>query len=111
MASSAPLLAAAMLTACVLVADAAAPAARTHTITIAQMRFQPATLTVREGDIVEWVNDDLVPHTATSGTGQFDSGPLVVGQRWRWTMRERGQFDYVCRLHPNMSARVDVLGR
>ena len=37
------------------------------------MRFQPQSLTVARGDTVVWVNKDLVPHTATSKAGGFDS--------------------------------------
>ena len=33
----------------------------------------PEVLTVAPGDTIEWVNKDLVPHTATSRAGGFDS--------------------------------------
>jgi plastocyanin len=97
-----------MLVVGVFAADAGTPAARTHTITMTQMRFQPASLTVHEGDIVEWVNDDLVPHTATARRGAFDSGAIAAGGRWRWTVRGDGTVTYVCTLHPTMSARLRV---
>jgi len=108
MSTAALLLSAAALAGCVVVADAATPAPRTHAITITQMRFRPVTLTVREGDTVEWVNDDLVPHTATSRQGAFDSDTIATGGRWRWVVRTRGPVAYVCTLHPTMSARLQV---
>ena len=36
------------------------------TVTIRSFKFEPATVTVNVGDIVEWKNDDIVPHTATA---------------------------------------------
>ena len=35
--------------------------AKTHTVTIEGMRFQPEVLTVARGDTIVWVNKDLVP--------------------------------------------------
>ena len=46
---------------------------KTHTVTIEGMRFQPEMLTVERGDTIVWVNKDIVPHTATSTSGGFDS--------------------------------------
>ena len=45
------------------VASAAEPA--THIVTIENMRFSPATLTVRPGDWVVFKNQGIVPHTVT----------------------------------------------
>ncbi len=49
------------------------PKPKTHAVTMENMRFQPESLTVASGDSVVWVNKDLVPHTATSKAGGFDS--------------------------------------
>lgn len=41
----------------------------------------PASLTLKAGDIVRWVNDDNVPHQVRSQSGwQYDSGPIPPGQ-------------------------------
>lgn len=85
-----------------------APEARTHTVTITAMRFDPATLVVREGDTIEWINEDLVPHTATSSADRFDSGTIAPGGSWTWTARSSGRTPYVCRLHPTMAGRIDI---
>jgi plastocyanin len=42
------------------------PKPKTHTVTMENMRFQPETLTVARGDTIVWINNELVPHTATS---------------------------------------------
>lgn len=85
-----------------------APEARTHTVTITAMRFDPAALVVREGDTIEWINEDLVPHTATSRVARFDSGTIAPGASWTWTARSSGSAPYVCSLHPTMSGRIDI---
>ena len=79
----------------------------THTIVIDGMRFQPATLAVRRGDRVVWVNRDLVPHTATARQ-VFDSGPIAPGASRAVTMTQAGRHDYVCTLHPTMKASLVV---
>ena len=50
----------------------------THTVTMEGMRFQPEVLVVAPGDTIVWVNKDLVPHTATSKVGGFDSNTILA---------------------------------
>ena len=89
-------------------ASCAGRAARMYTVKIEQMRFTPARLSVQPGDVVEWVNADLVPHTATAKGGAFNSGPIAAGSSWRWTAQTRGTTPYLCALHPTMSAQMEV---
>jgi len=105
---SALAMALALTTSALVSAGCAGRAARTYTITIAQMRFTPGRLTVEPGDVVEWTNTDLVPHTATARGGAFNSGSIGAGSSWRWTARTRGTAPYVCALHPTMSAVIEV---
>jgi plastocyanin len=82
---------------------------QTHTIIIRELKFQPAALTVNAGDTVEWRNDDIVPHTATSTEPtKFDSGVLPVGSSWKYVVTKRGTYFYNCTLHPNMKATFVV---
>ena len=81
---------------------------RTHTVTMENMRFQPRTLTVTRGDTVVWVNKDLVPHTATSEAGGFDSQLVAADKSWRFTVQKKGDFAYVCTFHPTMTAMLRV---
>ena len=55
------------------VADANAPVVA-H-VAMKNMKFSPATIEIKKGDTVEWKNDDITPHTATSAT--FDSGSIA----------------------------------
>ena len=84
------------------------PKSKTHTVNIEGMRFQPERLTVAEGDTIVWVNRDLVPHTATSEAGSFDSQIIQAEQSWTFTPRKRGEFAYVCTFHPTMKATLHV---
>jgi plastocyanin len=64
------------------------------------------TIEVKQGDVVEWKNDDLVPHTATSTS--FDSGTIASGESWRHTFTNAGTFSYACTFHPAMKGVVNV---
>jgi plastocyanin len=81
---------------------------KTHTVTMESMRFQPRNLTVTRGDTVVWVNKDLVPHTATSKAGGFDSQLVAADKSWRFTVQKKGDFAYVCTFHPTMTAMLRV---
>jgi plastocyanin len=86
---------------------AASPKKETHTVTMEATGFSPATLTVNAGDRVVWVNKDPFPHTATA-KAVFDSGPIAPNKRWTYTASKRGDFAYVCTLHPTMKGRLVV---
>lgn len=86
--------------------DRATP--KTHTVTMEGMRFHPEALTVAVGDTIVWVNKDVVPHTATSDAAGFDSKDIQGGESWRYTARSKGDFPYVCTLHPSMKALLYV---
>jgi plastocyanin len=75
-------------------------------VSMRNMQFYPQTLKVKKGTVVEWKNDDLVPHTATSAS--FDSGSLGPGKSWRHTFTKAGQFPYACTFHPTMTGVVIV---
>ena len=75
-------------------------------VSMRDMRFSPKTLRVKKGTVVEWKNDDIVPHTATSGS--FDSGSLGPGKSWRHTFTEAGQSQYTCTFHPMMTGIIIV---
>jgi len=78
-----------------------------HTVLIEGMRFQPEGLSIAAGDTVVWINRDMVPHTATS-SGHFDSGELAPGKSWTHTVRDSGEFSYLCTYHPLMKGIVRV---
>lgn len=86
--------------------------AKTWTVKIADMRFDPATVTVAPGDTVVWVNEDLVPHTATSAAaGRFDSHAIAPGASWRYRVTALGRYAYACTFHPTMQGTLIVKGK
>ncbi len=76
--------------------------------------FQPNPVNVSEVSTVTWTNNDLVPHTVTSGEngqadGKFDSSIMSPEERFSFTFTEAGAYSYFCILHPNMVETVNVM--
>jgi plastocyanin len=69
--------------------------------------FMPAALTAAPGDIIEWVNEDFVDHTATTRAGGFDV-TIPAGAARRLTVSKPGLFDYHCIFHPAMRGSITV---
>ena len=86
----------------------AAAADAPKTVAIDGTTFQPATLSVKVGDSVTWVNKDPFPHTVTSAAGGFDSREIAPGKSWKYTATKKGEFTYVCIFHPTMNATLKV---
>jgi plastocyanin len=84
------------------------------TVTIKDYKFEPATVTVHEGDTVEWKNVDSVVHTATAAAdGQaqkpaFDSGSISTGATWRYVAATKGTYNYICTVHTFMKGQLIV---
>lgn len=83
-------------------------AAGARTIEIAGFKFNAPDGTVHVGDTVTFVNKDVVPHTATRAGGWWDSGALAKGASWVLKADTAGTFDYACKFHPNMKAKLVV---
>jgi plastocyanin len=87
------------------VANSNAPAVM-HVV-MRNMKFDPPKLEIHKGDTVEWTNDDITPHTATSAP-LFDSGSIDPDKSWQHTFTDAGNFPYSCTFHPEMKAVVTV---
>ena len=89
--------------------EAAARKPATVKIAIENMKFSPATVTVKPGDTIVWTNSDIVAHTVTSKTaGVFDSKIIAPGGTFKYVARRTGNFTYVCSLHQPMTADLKV---
>ena len=80
--------------------------------------YSPGDLTVTVGTTVQWVNEDAVAHTVTSGESDgvvgtpdeiFESGFLEQGETFTYTFDEPGEFPYYCLPHPWMMGTVTVV--
>jgi plastocyanin len=89
-------------------AGACTPPPASHSVGIDGLAYQPTALSVKVGDTIVWTNKDPFPHTVTSQAGGFDSGSLQSGQSWTYIASHKGEFAYVCTLHPNMKATLHV---
>ena len=80
--------------------------AETLRVRIDKMMFSPSEIEAKEGDTIEWINNDAFAHTATV-KGGFEvmlppkkSGSVV--------MAKAGTVDFYCRFHPNMKAVLKI---
>jgi plastocyanin len=93
-------------------ANSESAALKVITVEIREFSFAPATVTVHEGDTVQWKNDDSVLHTATEDVEDkkpaFDSGNIQTGASWRYVAQKKGTYNYICTLHPNMHGKLIV---
>ena len=82
------------------------PVQKENIVTIKNMEFLPAVITISKGETVTWINQDNIPHTATGGG--FDSGYMGPGATFKLTFYNAGTFDYICTYHPYMNGSVAV---
>jgi plastocyanin len=86
-------------------------AAKTATVDMKDISFQPETVTIPKGGTVTWVNEDSVGHDVTADDDSFksgDPGGISGGGEYEHTFDEAGSFKYVCTVHPGMEGTVDV---
>jgi plastocyanin len=84
--------------------------AKTIVIPIDDLGFGAPSSPIHVGDVVEWQNRDIFDHTATAKNGLFDV-IIKAGGRARTVARQPGEIEYFCRYHPNMSAKINVIGQ
>jgi plastocyanin len=85
-----------------------AEASASASVTISDFKFTPASVTVNEGDTVNFTNDGPTVHTATADDGSFDTGILEKGQSGSATFTSAGTVTYFCQPHPNMKGTIVV---
>lgn len=94
---------------CLLMGLASPSGAAEHRVIIANFAFSPASLTIKAGDTVLFVNRDDVPHTATrAAKGAFDTESLSQGRNMKITFANPGEYTYNCSIHPSMEGRIVV---
>jgi plastocyanin len=79
----------------------------TTTVEIRNNAFNPAQLNVAPGSTVTFVNNDSVPHTATSDTKLFDL-EIPPGSSYPVVLEGEGTVPYHCELHPEMKGTIVV---
>jgi plastocyanin len=77
-------------------------------IVIDNFVFTPSDVTVAPGTKVTWINKDDAPHTATSVDKKFNSGGLDTDDKFSFVFNDKGEYPYICTLHPQMKASIKV---
>lgn len=79
------------------------------TVTVRNVAFKPASVTVASGQSVRWTfADGDLPHNVDFGS--FRSGDPVTTGTYEHTFAQPGTFSYHCDVHPNMQGIVTVKG-
>lgn len=77
-----------------------------NTVNEQGLAFNPATLTVKVGDTVTFVNGDSATHDVEIDGKQLgEHGP---GEKVQWTAEKAGSYPYRCTIHPSMTGEIVV---
>lgn len=76
-------------------------------IIMENLEIKPAEVSAKAGDTIEWINKDVIAHTATAKSGDFDV-TLPPKQTVSFVVKKAGVVDYYCRFHPNMRAVLKI---
>ncbi len=81
---------------------------KTEAVAMRGSVFAPGNLQVPVGATVTWTNFDAVPHTASAKDGSWDTGIFNGGESKSITFDRAGDYEYYCKVHPAMIARLTV---
>lgn len=83
--------------------------------------FVPSSLTIKQGDTVEWVVEGIKPHEVQSGTviegpdgregvpdGLWESGKMTSGS-FKYTFKSTGTFPYYCNMHVDQGMIGEII--
>jgi plastocyanin len=77
-------------------------------VTIKGFAFDPATVTIKVGETVNWTNQDSPNHTVVGDNNEFKSGALATGATFSFKFETAGTYAYHCSIHPSMTGTVVV---
>ncbi|HEY1025588.1 MAG TPA: plastocyanin/azurin family copper-binding protein [Sphingobacteriaceae bacterium] len=81
---------------------------KVHTVEIKGMKFLPAEVRVKKGDIVLWINKDMVVHNVTEEKSRaWTSQAIPAGKSWKMVVKQSDA--YFCTLHPVMKGKIRIL--
>jgi len=80
-----------------------------HKVEIGDFRYVPGNPEVRPGDIITWINRDIVPHTATARDGSWGTGTIKAGETGSLLVTADMSMNYICQFHPGMTAQLKIL--
>jgi plastocyanin len=81
--------------------------AATIEISMENLVISPAAASAKVGDTIEWINKDILAHTATARNGDWDV--IIAPKKTVATvLKKAGTIEYYCRFHPNMRATLTI---
>jgi plastocyanin len=85
------------------------PSGGSGSVTIANFKFAPASLSVSAGTRITVANHDSTAHTATADNGNsFETGDIDPGSSATIALSKRGTYKYHCSIHPFMHGTLVV---
>jgi plastocyanin len=79
-----------------------------HQISIQDFFFSPSNPVISPGDTVRWSNNAPFPHTTTSDTRIWSSGPLNAGGTYQRQFLTPGVYPYQCSIHVDLGMRDTI---
>ena len=112
-----------LLVSCAVALSGSAVAAEEHIVKIVsdyenlRMAFEPKLITIKLGDTVTWVNQVEEEHNVVTYPDGFPNGasalasPILTkqGQKWSYTFKVKGTYDYHCIPHLPMGMHGQVI--
>ena len=82
----------------------------TVTVTMQNIAFNPASVNVKVGQTVKWINHDSAPHNVTPVSGPtFSASPTFQsGGTFSLNLTKAGTIKYQCTIHPGMTGTLIV---
>ncbi|SRR6266568_6440172 len=81
--------------------------AETLQISMENLVISPAAASAKVGDTIEWINKDIVAHTATAQNGDWDV-TIPPNNTVTTVLKKAATAEYYCRFHPNMTATLTI---
>ncbi len=78
-------------------------------VSIRDLQFNPATITIYAGQTVTWTNNDQAPHTVNADDNSWYSNLLNRGDSYSHTFATPGTYTYHCAIHTYMHGTVIVI--
>ncbi|WP_261776899.1 cupredoxin domain-containing protein [Rhodococcoides kroppenstedtii] len=82
-----------------------------NVVTVADMAYSPATVTISPGDTVTWFfDDDRMAHNVVGidNASSLLHSPMIAAGQFSQTFDDPGTYNYFCTVHPNMTGVVIV---
>jgi plastocyanin len=90
---------------------ACAPSTETGTVSaaMANIAFNPASITASVGDVITWTNNDSAQHTATvTSDPTCTTETLANGATGSIVFNTAGSYEFFCKIHPTMTGTIEV---